>query len=142
MSDGAARVLELYGGEDVRRRALPRLFSTSDGWTSGQWMTERSGGSDLARTETVARPDGDGYRLYGHKWFTSATTSEMAITLARIEDETGNTVPGSKGLSTFYLETHLDDGSLNGITIHRLKDKMGSKGLPTAEVTFDGTRLS
>ena len=38
-------------------------------------MTERTGGSDVAQTETVARRDGDGWRLYGTKWFTSATTS-------------------------------------------------------------------
>ncbi len=142
MSDGAARVLQLHAAADICDRALPRLFSpdAAEGWTSGQWMTERSGGSDLSGTETVARRDGDAYRLYGHKWFTSATTSEMAITLARIEDAGGHTVAGSKGLSTFYLETRLDDGRLNSITINRLKDKLGSKGLPTAEVDLDGTR--
>jgi len=142
MSDGAARVLDLYATPELRERAIPRLLSRDPAtrWTSGQWMTERSGGSDLSGTETVARRDGDQYKLYGHKWFTSATTSQMAITLARIEDENGDTVPGSKGLSVFYLETHLADGQLNGITIHRLKDKMGSKGLPTAEVTLDGAR--
>ena len=52
-------------------------------WTSGQWMTERIGGSDVGQTETVARRDGDTWRLYGTKWFTSATTADMALTLRK-----------------------------------------------------------
>ncbi len=54
-------------------------------WTSGQWMTERKGGSDVANgTETVAVPQPDGsYRLWGYKWFTSASDSECTFTLAR-----------------------------------------------------------
>ena len=49
-------------------------------------MTERGGGSDVGGGTTVARRDEDaGWRLYGDKWFTSAVTSEMALTLARPE---------------------------------------------------------
>ncbi|MFQ5504871.1 MAG: acyl-CoA dehydrogenase family protein, partial [Planctomycetota bacterium] len=102
-------------------------------------MTETSGGSDVSRTETVARKEGDHYRLYGTKFYTSATTSQMAIALARIEDASGNTIAGSRGLSTFYLEVHDEAGQLNNMSIRRLKDKMGSKALPTAEITLEGT---
>src|SRR5262249_12515205 len=80
MSDGAAGTL-LEHDPALADHAVPRL-TTRDSermWTSGQWMTERSGGSDVGGTETQARPDGDGrFRLYGAKWFTSAVTSEMA----------------------------------------------------------------
>lgn len=42
-------------------------------------------------TETLAVPQADGsYRLYGYKWFTSATDSDITMTLARIVDEEGN----------------------------------------------------
>jgi hypothetical protein len=89
----------------------------------------------------VAREDGaGGYRLYGTKWFTSATTSPMAMTLARIEDAQGKTVAGSRGLSLFYLETREESGELNRIEIHRLKEKLGTKALPTAELSLVGTR--
>ena len=67
---------------------LPRLVSRdpSTAWTSGQWMTERTGGSDVGLSETVARRDASGaFRLYGTKWFTSAVTSDVALTLARPE---------------------------------------------------------
>ena len=68
-------------------------------WTSGQWMTEKTGGSDVGLTQTVARQSQAGWRLYGTKWFTSATTAQMALTLARPE---GNG-PGGKGLALFYV---------------------------------------
>jgi alkylation response protein AidB-like acyl-CoA dehydrogenase len=104
-------------------------------WTSGQWMTERTGGSDVGRSETVAKRSPDGsWRLYGVKWFTSATTGEMTLTLARPE---GNG-EGGRGLALFYLELYGADGKLNGIQIHRLKDKLGTRKVPTAELTLDG----
>ncbi|GFS60889.1 acyl-CoA dehydrogenase family member 11, partial [Nephila pilipes] len=62
--------------------AFNNLFSRDSEkfWTSGQWMTERRGGSDVANsTETVAVPENDFYRLYGYKWFSSATDSNMAL---------------------------------------------------------------
>jgi hypothetical protein len=58
----------------------------------------------------------------------------MSQTLARPE---GN-VAGGKGLALFYLETRGDDGRLNNILVHRLKDKLGTRKVPTAELTLDG----
>jgi alkylation response protein AidB-like acyl-CoA dehydrogenase len=91
-------------------------------------MTERTGGSDVGRTETIAKlqPDGS-YKLYGYKFFTSSITSEMSLLLARIESPSGETTLGSKGLSTFLLQTRKPDGSLNELIVHKLKDKMGTK---------------
>lgn len=139
MTDGAAKLIELYGGE-----ALKSTFNhlTSDVpnefWTSGQWMTERSGGSDVSNTETIARFIEGEWRLFGTKWFTSAITSEMAMALARIEDSAGNVVKGSRGLSLFYVEIKKPDGTLNNIEVLRLKDKLGTKALPTAELRLVG----
>ncbi len=134
MSDGAARVLELNAGEALRNRALPRLLSRDPAfaWTSGQWMTERTGGSDVSGTATAARSDGRAYRLFGTKWFSSATTSAMALTLARLDG-------AADRLSLFYLETSAPDGGPNGIHVLRLKDKLGTRALPTAELALDGT---
>lgn len=133
MTDGAARVIELHGSESMKKRAYKNLISRDPKvfWTSGQWMTERTGGSDVSGTSTVAKKEGDIYRLSGVKWFTSATTSQMAMTLARIE--------GEEKLSLFYVELRNNDGDLQNIQINRLKDKMGTKALPTAELTLSGT---
>ncbi len=141
MTDGAARTLLEHDPQGLARRAVPHLTSRDPDalWTSGQWMTERSGGSDVSGTETIARRGDDGWwRLYGTKWFTSATTSDIALTLARAEAAPA----GSAGLSLFYLEQRLADGSLNGIRIHRLKDKLGTRALPTAELSLEGTLAS
>ena len=138
MTDGAARVLLASGNRALVERAVPRLTSRNPAafWTSGQWMTETTGGSDVGLSETVARRDADGtWRLYGRKWFTSAATSQVALTLARPE---GNG-PGGRGLALFYVETRDEEGNLRGIRIDRLKDKLGTRKLPTAELALDGT---
>ena len=138
MTDGAARTLLDSGNRALIARAVPRLLSTdpATAWTSGQWMTERTGGSDVGLSETVARQDADGnWRLSGTKWFTSATTAEMALTLARPE---GNP-PGSAGLALFFVPVRDDRGALApGIVVNRLKDKLGTRKVPTAELTLDG----
>lgn len=141
MTDGAARSLIASNNRRLIDRAVPRLTSRNPQtmWTSGQWMTERAGGSDVSMTETEARSiEGDAYALFGTKWFTSAATSEMALTLARPDDNPS----GSKGLALFYVETRTPDGQLNGIRIERLKDKLGTRKVPTAELTLDGCRAT
>jgi len=105
-------------------------------------MTERTGGSDISKTETIALvdPNGDGktYKLFGYKFFTSATTANTAFALARIE-ENGKSVPGSKGLSLFVVRVRNPQGQLNNIQIMKLKDKFGTKSVPTAELQLNGT---
>ncbi len=138
MTDGAARTLGVSGNAELAARAIPRLTSRNpaEAWTSGQWMTESTGGSDVGISLTQARHGEDGrWRLYGKKWFTSAITSQMALTLARPE---GNG-PGGSGLAMFYVETRDPAGALNGIRVERLKDKLGTRKVPTAELLLDGT---
>jgi acyl-CoA dehydrogenase len=139
MTDGAARTLTVSGNQQLIERAVRRLTSRNpaEAWTSGQWMTEATGGSDVgASLSRAVRGDDGQWRLYGKKWFTSAITSQMALTLARPE---GNG-PGGSGLAMFYVETHNPDGSLNGIRVERLKDKLGTRKVPTAELTLEGAR--
>ncbi len=138
MTDGAARTLIDSGNRTLIERAVPHLTSRDPAqfWTSGQWMTEASGGSDVGRSETIAEPGADGaWRLHGKKWFTSAATSQVALTLAR---PVGNG-PGGNGLAMFYVECRDSSGRLNGIRIERLKDKLGTRKVPTAELLLDGT---
>lgn len=137
MTDGAARAIELYGDAELKGRAFKHLTSKDPQqfWTSGQWMTERSGGSDVGGTETVARKTGSGWQLEGVKWFTSATTSPMSMLLARPE----GAEKGSRGLSLFYCELRDAQGKLRNIEILRLKDKLGTQALPTAELQLKGT---
>ncbi|KAB8257405.1 hypothetical protein BDV32DRAFT_160521 [Aspergillus pseudonomiae] len=168
MSDGAAKLLSAHldrpdgdqpGRGEVLRESHRRLVSRdpSVAWTSGQWMTERRGGSDVRGTETVARRltmeevsmdsaqgrdrDAHGlplgpWRVDGFKWFSSATDSDMTLLLAQTR----------KGLSLFYVPMRRCAGNqgkapeLNGIRIQRLKNKLGTKSLPTAELELKGVR--
>jgi hypothetical protein len=59
----------------------------------------------------------------------------VAMVLARIEGATS----GSKGLTLFAVPWRHESGSLNGISIRRLKDKLGVRAVPSGEVEFDGS---
>lgn len=145
MADGAAALLSRPDVDPAVRDAwLPRLTSTDPhvAVTSGQWMTESQGGSDLARSSTTARPAGAGsWRLTGEKWFCSAADSAIAVALARPE----GAGPGSRALVPFLVPRYAADSPLAvtgadpaspapGVRIHRLKDKLGTRALPTAEI--------
>lgn len=139
MTDGAARLIEVYGDDFLKENAFQYLISRDPAKfkTSGQWMTERTGGSDVSRSMTFATPEGDGYILKGHKWFTSAITANMAFTLASTElSQNGKPTP----LSLFYLPIRHEDGSLNGIEVEALKDKLGTRALPTAQLLLTGVK--
>ncbi|KAK0619776.1 hypothetical protein B0T14DRAFT_431567 [Immersiella caudata] len=170
MQDGAARLLQRHltnpdssispTERQVLQNAYDHLISRdpAKAWTSGQWMTERTGGSDVSRTETVAIhsplttaapltiegiPLGP-WSISGFKWFSSATDSNMTILLAKTHP--------SKPVSAFFAPMRRHNPSLvsptgqkggtelNGITISRLKNKFGTQSLPTAELELKGMR--
>lgn len=148
MTDGAARTIEVLGLRgclnSILQDAYDHLTSRDPKafWTSGQWMTERKGGSDVANgTETIAIPQEDGtYKLHGYKWFSSATDADMTFTLARVLNSDGSVVPGTKGVTMFYLKTRNEDGMLNNIEVQKLKNKLGTRQLPTAELLLHGSQ--
>jgi acyl-CoA dehydrogenase len=136
MTDGAATTLKAAGNRRLIDRALPHFLSRepSEFWICGQWMTENTGGSDVSGTETVAREENGRWRLYGRKWFTSAINAQTALALARPD----GAPQGADGLALFYLEPQKSDGRWRGIEIDRLKDKLGTRELPTAEINLTG----
>ncbi|HWU75457.1 MAG TPA: acyl-CoA dehydrogenase family protein [Rhodanobacter sp.] len=137
MTDGAATAIKASGNRELIERVLPRFLSrdASSFWLSGQWMTETAGGSDVGNTETVARQGADGqWRLHGRKWFSSAVVGEAALALARPEG--GGT--GTGALALFYVETMDGEARRPELIIDRLKDKLGTHELPTAEIHLDG----
>jgi alkylation response protein AidB-like acyl-CoA dehydrogenase len=103
-------------------------------WKGTQFMTEKPGGSDVGTIETVARQDGDTWRLYGEKWICSHTDAEVALLLARPE----GAPPGTRGLALFAMPRTLDDGRRNGYRIVRLKDKLGTRSMASGEILLEG----
>ena len=136
MTDSAARVVAQFGPDDLRERYLPGLTSTDFETLqqSAQLLTERTGGSDVGANECVARLVDAEWRLTGEKWFCSNAGADVHLTLARPEGAR----PGTKGLGMFLVPRVLPDGSRNRYAIRRLKDKLGSKSMPTGEYEFDG----
>lgn len=140
MSDGAAALLSLPDVDPgVRDTWLTRLIDTDPATaiTSGQWMTETQGGSDISRSTVSATDAGDGtWRLTGDKWFCSAIDSAMAVALAR-PDGAG---PGSRSLVPFLIPRYAPGSALpaDGLQVLRLKDKLGTRAVPTGEVRLDG----
>lgn len=136
MTDGAVKLLQEYAPKSIKETVVPLLLGKEEEIiaTCGQWMTERTGGSDLRNIECMAtlagkEEDKELYRLYGLKWFASAVDSEYALVLAQIPEH---------GPSLFLLPVWSKSGLLEGIRIDRLKNKLGTKGLPTAEVRLEG----
>ncbi len=126
MTFSAACTLQEFGGEGAERW-IDRLTMPDyeRGALAGQAFTERQGGSDLRTTATRAEPNGDGtFTLWGHKWFCSAPMCDVFLTLARTD----------AGLSCFVIERG------EGFQLVRLKDKLGTRSLPSAEVEFHGVR--
>ncbi|EED20465.1 acyl-CoA dehydrogenase, putative [Talaromyces stipitatus ATCC 10500] len=152
MTDGAAKLLGKHLHDDpetneIFAHARERLISRQNGfaWTSGQWMTERKGGSDVRGTETIAvklNDATDGYdtngqplgpwRIDGFKWFSSATDANMTILLAKTG---GGSDRKDSQISAFYAPLRRrangsdeNQTELNGIRIQRLKNKLGMRG--------------
>src|SRR5438552_613583 len=136
MTDGAARVLADAAGAGQSHEVLGHLISRdpAKNWTSGQWMTERQGGSDVGQNAVVAKRDGDRWRLFGQKFFCSNIGCEVALALARPE----GAAPGTRGLALFLVRRDGPDGSRNRYRIDRLKDKLGTRAMATGEVTLEG----
>jgi alkylation response protein AidB-like acyl-CoA dehydrogenase len=96
-------------------------------------LSEREAGSDTASMTCTAVPDGDGWRLTGHKaWITNAGISEYYTVLA-VTDPDG---PRGRNVSAFVVEK-----SDPNFTFGAKERKLGIKGSPTRELLFDGTPI-
>ncbi|MFZ0634766.1 MAG: acyl-CoA dehydrogenase family protein [Candidatus Acidiferrales bacterium] len=131
VSLGTAVPLAKYGSTELQARFLPQLSRKDDSvWQGATWMTEIKGGSDLgAAVETIARPAGDCWLLTGDKYFASNVGAELAVVAARPE----GAAAGVRGLALFLVPRCRDDGGLNYF-VRRLKDKIGTRSVPTGEV--------
>ena len=137
LTDGTARVIELHGSDEMKRHHLGPLTSRtfSESHLGAMYLTEKQGGSDVGANEVEARKDADGaWRLYGEKWFCSNCVADVALVLARPE----GAKEGTRGLALFLVPTKLSDGTRNAFAIRRLKDKLGTRSMPTGEIEFEG----
>ncbi|WP_017756693.1 acyl-CoA dehydrogenase family protein [Calidifontibacillus oryziterrae] len=132
-----AYLIEHFADEELKANYLPHVISTGEVelYEGATFLSERQGGSDVGANEVRAEKCGDHYQLFGEKYFASnAGMCGVATVLARIDGAES----GTKGLSLFLVPWKKDDGSLNGIEVRRLKDKLGVRAVPSAEIVFNG----
>ncbi len=136
MTDGTLQLIERYGSDSLRALWVPRL--TSLDWKNfadgAMYLTEIQGGSDVGANSCQARLEQGEWKLYGEKWFCSNAGSTTAMVLARPE----GAPEGTRGLALFLVPRQLEDGTPNALRIHRLKEKLGTCEMATAEISLEG----
>ena len=121
----------LAGTDEQKDRYFPRLASGE--WLAAFGLTEAAAGSDVASNRMRATRDGDGYVLNGSKRFiTHGSVANLLTVFALTDPEAG----GRKGMSAFIVEADTP-----GFAAPRVEHKMGIRGSPTAELTFDDVRV-
>ncbi|MCK4176064.1 acyl-CoA dehydrogenase family protein [Aciditerrimonas ferrireducens] len=133
--DMVLRMAEAYAPPEVRARVAELFPHGGFSGEAAQMFTERTGGSDLGELETTATPDGQGgWRLDGVKWFVSNVQAGAMIALAKV----AGGPDGTRGVAPFLVLRQRLDGTPNGIRIRRLKDKLGTRAVPSGEVELVG----
>ena len=137
MTGGAALVLEQVDEEARHDETFDALTAREldDLKQGAMFLTEKQGGSDVGANETVAEPtDEEGvYELTGEKWFCSNIDAGAPLVLARRPEAP----EGTDGISLFVVPDEVD-GEPNDLYYRRLKDKLGTKSVPTGEVELSG----
>ena len=132
-TDGLIRAVEARGSEFLRQTYLPLMLSVETPLAGAQFVTEQDAGSDVGVIKTEATPNPDGsWSITGEKWFCS-NPDEYFLVAAR----PAGASRGTAGVAVFLVPRVLPDGRLNGISFKRLKDKLGTQSLPTAELDFN-----
>jgi acyl-CoA dehydrogenase len=136
VTDTSIHLIRKFASPELKDYLLPKMLSADPAtlWKGTQFITERSGGSDVGAIETVARLENGVWRLTGDKWFCSHTDADVALLLARPEGAPF----GTKGLALFALPRRLKDGRRNSYRIVRLKDKLGTRSMASGEIRLEG----
>jgi alkylation response protein AidB-like acyl-CoA dehydrogenase len=134
---GLRRTLEHRASPELKDRYLEGLMShdATVALRGSQFLTEVQGGSDVGANVARATPDSENagaWRISGEKWFCSVADADLFALTARPESAPS----GTKGLACFLVPRTLDGVTPNGFRIRRLKDKLGTRALASAEIDF------
>ena len=135
-TEGLIRLLEKLSDTPETGKILKHCKEGINGefGSGAMYLTEIQGGSDVASNVLEAKRDGDVWRLFGAKFFCSATHADYAVVTAKPQ--------GSDKVAVFVVPSWLpgdrEKEIRNGHTIDRLKWKMGTSEVTTGELTFNG----
>ncbi len=126
-----AAAVERFGTEEQKSRLLPR-FATGE-LRGGLALTEPNCGTDLQAIRTRAVRDGDEYVINGTKtWISNGIEGSCVALLVKTDPEVE---PRHQGMSLFIAEKG------PGFTVGRKLEKLGYKGIDSAELIFDDYRV-
>ena len=121
--------LLLAGSEDQKQRYVADVATGARRASFG--LSEPHAGSDVSAMRTTARRDGDGWVLTGSKcWMSGIEQADYYVVFARVPEV-------DNGFGCFIV-----DRTLDGVSIARVDDKMGVRGINTGELVLDGVRVS
>ncbi len=135
-TEGLVALLERFADTPETKRILEHCSEgrSGDFGIGAQYLSEIQGGSDVPANLLEAVNDNGTWRLYGKKFFCSATHADYAVVTAK--------PAGSEKVALFvvpsWLEGDREREKRNGCTIDRIKWKMGTSELTTAEITYNG----
>ncbi|MDX6726787.1 MAG: hypothetical protein QOK49_1592 [Baekduia sp.] len=119
--------IRLDGSPELQDRVLPRFASGE--WLAAFALSEPDAGSDASALRTGARPAEGGWVISGAKnWISNAGVAGAYVVFAVTDSD----VPASRGMTAFLVEA----GS-PGFAVAKLEHKMGMRGSPTGQLTFD-----
>lgn len=136
-SAGIIRTLQKTNDFPKKSFYLKKLIEPSytENFTGAQFLTEIQGGSDVGLNAAEAYLDeSGGWRIRGEKWFCSNADAELILITARFD----KSIAGTKGLGLFLIPAQLETGEHNQYTLRRLKDKIGTRSMASAEIDFHG----
>jgi hypothetical protein len=133
-TSGLIRALQQAADDNIRQKFLPPLLNPDyDLMQHGaQFLTEIQGGSDVGSNAVIAKQADEGtWHISGEKWFCSNVNADQFLMTARATDK-----EGTRGLGLFVVPRQLEDETTNNFYIRRLKDKLGTRTLASAELDF------
>ena len=134
-SAGIIRVLQKYPETPQANFYLKKLTEPSyqTNFTGAQFLTEIQGGSDVGKNAVFATQNKQQqWHISGEKWFCSNANADLILMTARYDEK----IAGTKGLGLFLLPTKLENGQHNYFTLRRLKEKIGTCSMASAEIDF------
>lgn len=135
-TEGLVELLVKYADSPETKEILRHCKEGVDGYFAigAQYLSEIQGGSDVPSNVLEAVNENGVWKLYGTKFFCSATHADYAVVTAK--------PVGSEKVGLFVVPSWLPGNKekeiRNGCTIDRIKWKLGTSELTTAELTFQG----
>jgi alkylation response protein AidB-like acyl-CoA dehydrogenase len=143
LTQGAIHAVEAHAPDELKAIYLKKMISGE--WTGTMNITESQAGSDLSLVRTLARPEGDAWKVTGQKIFITWGDHDMTDNIVHLVlARTPEAPPGVRGLSLFLVpkrDVGADGvvGEQNGVSTVSIEHKLGIHASPTCVLSFENS---